>query len=38
MLSRIYPVFENSVDPDLLASEKAIWSRSALFAIKYVNL
>ena len=28
----------NSVDPDQLASEEANWSRSALFAIKYVNL
>ena len=28
----------NSVDPDQLASEKANWSGSALFAIKYVNL
>ena len=27
-----------TVDPDELASEKANWSGSALFAIKYVNL
>ena len=32
------PAFANSVDPDQLASEEANWSRSALFAIKYVNL
>ena len=35
---RIYPLFANSVDPDQLASEEAIWSGSALFAIKYMNL
>ena len=27
----------NSADPDLLASEEANWSGSALFVIKYVN-
>ena len=32
------PVFPNSVEPDQMASEEAIWSGSALFAIKYVNL
>ena len=31
------PWFENSIDPDQLASEEANWSRAALFAIKYVN-
>ena len=31
------PVLANSVDPDLLASEEANWSGSALFVIKYVN-
>ena len=36
-LTRIYPAFANSVDPDQLASEEANWSWSALFAIKYVN-
>ena len=36
--TRIYPVVANSVDPDQLASEEAIWSGSALFAIKYANL
>ena len=36
--TRIYPAFENSVDPDQLASEEANWSGSALFVIKYVNL
>ena len=35
---RIYPAFENSVDPDQLASEEANWSGSAPFFIKYVNL
>ena len=35
---RICPAFENSVDPDQLASEEANWSGSALFVIKYVNL
>ena len=34
----MYLSFANSVDPDLLASEEANWSGSALFAIKYVNL
>ena len=34
----IYPALPNSVDPDRLASEKANWSRYALFAVKYVNL
>ena len=32
------PAFANSVDPDQLASEEANWSKSVLFAIKYVNL
>ena len=31
------PAFENSVDPDELASEEASWSGSSLFAIKYIN-
>ena len=35
---RIYPAFAHSVDPDQFASEEASWSRSAQFAIKYVNL
>ena len=35
---QICPAFANSVDPDQLASEEANWSRSALFAIKDVNL
>ena len=30
--------FANSADPDQLASEKANWSGSALFVIKYVKL
>ena len=29
-------VLANSVDPDQMASEEAIWSGSALFVIKYV--
>ena len=36
--TRIDPAFANSVDPDQLASEKANWSGSALFAIQYMNL
>ena len=35
--TRIYLAFENSVDPDQLASEEANWSGFALFAILYVN-
>ena len=38
LLSPDIPYFANSVDPDQLASEEAIWSGSALFAIKYANL
>ena len=38
LLSTKYPVLANSVGPDQLASEEANWSRSALFAIKYMNL
>ena len=34
----IHPAFANSVDPEQMASEKASWSGSALFVIKYVNL
>ena len=34
----VCPVFENSVDPDQLASEEANWSGSALFVIQFVNL
>ena len=30
--------FENSVDPDQMASEEAIWSGSTLFFIQFVNL
>ena len=37
LLNTTCPVLTNSVDPDLLASEEANWSGSALFAIKYVN-
>ena len=36
LLTRTYPVFTNSVDPDQLASEEANWYGSTLFAIKYV--
>ena len=35
---RYAPAFANSEDPDLLASEEANWSVSALFVIKYLNL
>ena len=38
LLNPDLPAFANSVDLDQLASEEANWSRSALFAIKYVNL
>ena len=37
LLNMTCPVLTNSVDPDLLASEEANWSGSALFVIKYVN-
>ena len=37
LLNMTCPVLANSVDPDQLASEEAIWSGSALFNIKYVN-
>ena len=36
--TQICHAFENSVDPDKLASEEANWSGSALFIIQYVNL
>ena len=32
------PAITNIVDPDKLASEKANWSGSALFAIQYRNM
>ena len=38
LLNTTCPVLANSVDPDQLASKEANWSRSALFAIMYVNL
>ena len=38
LLNPDIPGLGNSVDPDQLASEEANWSRSALFAIKYLNL
>ena len=34
-MNTTYPVLANSADPD---HEEANWSRSALFAIKYVIL
>ena len=37
LLNMACPVLANSVDPDLLASEEANWSGSALFVVKYVN-
>ena len=30
--------FENTVDPDQMASEEAIWSGSTLFFIQFMNL
>ena len=30
--------FENCVDPDQMASGKAIWSGTTLFVIQFVNL
>ena len=38
LLNTTFPVLANSADPDQLASEEANWSRSALFAIQYLNL
>ena len=32
------PTFANSVDPDQMASEEAIWSGTTLFVIQFVNL
>ena len=32
------PTFANSVNPDQMASEEAIWSGSTLFVIQFVNL
>ena len=32
------PTFANSVDPDQMAFEEAIWSESTLFDIQFVNL
>ena len=32
------PAFANSVDPDQMASEEAVWSGSTLFIIQFVNL
>ena len=37
LLNMTCPVLANSVDPDQLASEKANWSGSAQFVIKYVT-
>ena len=31
------PTFANSVDPDQMASEEAIWSGSTLFVMWFVN-
>ena len=31
------PTFANSVDPDQMASEEAIWSGSTLFVMRFVN-
>ena len=35
-MNRICPAFENSVDPDQLASSEANWSASALFVIMWI--
>ena len=35
---RICPAFQNSVEPDQLATEEVNWSRFALFVIQFVNL
>ena len=32
------PTFANSVDPDQMASEEAIWSGPTLFVIQFMNL
>ena len=37
LLNMTCAVLANSVDPDQLASEEAIWSGAALFVIKHVN-
>ena len=36
--TRIGIAFENSLDPDQMASEEAIWSGSTLFFMEFVNL
>ena len=36
--TRIGIAFVNSVDPDQMASEEAIWSGSTLFFTQFVNL
>ena len=38
LLFRTTPTFANSVDPDQMASEEAIWSGSTQFVIQFVNL
>ena len=37
-MTRDMSAFENSVDPDQLASSEANWSGSALFVFQYVSL
>ena len=32
------PTLANSVDPDQMASEEAIWSGATMFVIQFVNL
>ena len=32
------PTFANSVDPDQMASEEAIWSGATLFVFQFLNL
>ena len=36
--TRIGIAFENSTDPDLMASDEAIWSGCTLLVIQFVNL
>ena len=37
LLNTTTPTFANSVDPDQMASEEAIWSGSALFVMQFMN-
>ena len=37
LLNTSLPTFANSVDPDQMASEEAIWSGSTLLVMQFVN-